>query len=88
MNTPKKGQLYSPRRLLLIITTCLSLALQVINTDTQKAQPPKPKYSKLILKTCEGCALAHYANVVKFIKYDLERYGGKIETNYKCKYSR
>lgn len=43
------------------------------------------QYSKIVLKTCEGCALAHYPTIVKFIKYDLEHYNvnsQQIVTNY------
>ena len=42
----------------------------------------------IVLKTCEGCALAHYPNVVKFIKYDLPRFNDEVKkqimTNYEA----
>ena len=31
-------------------------------------------YTGIVLKTCAGCALANYPEVVKFIKYDLPNF--------------
>lgn len=42
-----------------------------------------PPYKKVVLKTCAGCALANYPEVVKFLKYDLPSFdSSQLQTNY------
>lgn len=69
----------------LIPSTFLILVTLTIFTNLSIATP-KINSKKIILKTCEGCALTHYPNVVKFIKYDVPRYNdevlNQIKTNY------
>jgi alkyl hydroperoxide reductase subunit AhpF len=55
-----------------ILKTLCTLTILLGILSAGKATQTKEK--KLILKTCEGCALAHYPNIVKFIKYDLPRF--------------